>query len=142
MITSSTSSKNLEFPKPAQPVFVRLPKPGGRCPYTGLSRSTLCERNVPSEANAFKPPVPSHLVKEPSATRGVRLIHLSLILRYLGSLQAGSGGAAIRASRGPGAPLAERSCRGTTVEPAEAGEKYSTRWSNGLCHPLFSSREV
>ncbi|MDI1248104.1 MAG: hypothetical protein PSV13_04390 [Lacunisphaera sp.] len=28
MITSSTSSKNVEFPKPAQRFFARLPKPG------------------------------------------------------------------------------------------------------------------
>ena len=85
MITPNTSSSHIEFPNPARPDFIRLPKPGSRCPFTGLSRTTLCELTVPSEANDFKPPVPSHLVKGISATRGVRLIELEALIGYLRS---------------------------------------------------------
>lgn len=70
------------------PVLVRLPKPGARCPYTGLSRSTLCELTVPSKANGHTPPVPSHVVRSKAATRGIRLIPLNALLEYLGSLAA------------------------------------------------------
>jgi hypothetical protein len=70
------------------PVYVRMPKPGGRCPYTGLSRSTLCELTVPNKANGFQPPVPSHVVRGVAATRGIRLIPLNALLEYLGTLAA------------------------------------------------------
>ncbi len=70
------------------PVFIRFPKPGDRCPHTGLSRSTLCELTVPSQANNFRAPVPSHVVRGMSATRGVRLIRLDALLHYLGNLAA------------------------------------------------------
>jgi hypothetical protein len=70
------------------PVLVRLPKPGARCPYTGLSRSTLCELTVPNKANGFQPPVASHVVRGVAATRGIRLIRLDALLQYLGTLAA------------------------------------------------------
>ena len=75
-------------PATVTPSYVRLPKPGARCPHTGLSRATLCELTVPSKANGFRPPVPSHVVRGLSATRGIRLIPLSALLRYLSSLAA------------------------------------------------------
>lgn len=34
-----------------RPVYIRLPTPGQRCPYTGLSRTTLNELTVPSLSN-------------------------------------------------------------------------------------------
>lgn len=75
-------------PATVTPIFMRLPKPGARCPYTGLSRSTLCELTVPTEANGFAPPVRSHVVCGEAATRGIRLIPLNALLEYLGTLAA------------------------------------------------------
>jgi hypothetical protein len=50
-----------------QPCFVRLPKPGTLCPFTGLSRTQmylLCKSGK----------VKSHSLKRPGTCRGVRLI--------------------------------------------------------------------
>jgi len=75
-------------PAAITPIYVRLPKPGARCPYTGLSRSTMCELTVPAKANGFRPPVQSHVVCGIAATRDIRLIRLEALLQYLGSLAA------------------------------------------------------
>jgi hypothetical protein len=50
-----------------QPRFVRLPKPGTLCPFTGLSRTQiylLCKSGK----------VESHSLKQSGKSRGVRLI--------------------------------------------------------------------
>ena len=75
-------------PASVTPIYVRLPKPGARCPYTGLSRATLCELTVPSKTNGFQPPVSSHVVRADGATRGIRLIRLDALLQHIGSLAA------------------------------------------------------
>jgi hypothetical protein len=63
------------------PEFVRLPKPGSRCHWTGLSRSALCELILPSRA-----PVRSVVLKRRGAKRGIRLIHLPSLIAYLHTL--------------------------------------------------------
>lgn len=60
------------------PEFVRLPKSGTRCPWTGLSRSAICELILPARA-----PVKSVVLRRRGATRGVRLVLLSSLLRFL-----------------------------------------------------------
>jgi hypothetical protein len=67
------------------PEFIRLPKPGSRDPFTGLSRSFLYELILPSEANGFKPPVRSVHLRKRGAVRGVRLIVLDSLIKYLHS---------------------------------------------------------
>lgn len=64
---------------PVRPEWVRLPKPGTLCAWTGLSRSKLWEvlqtgkvRNV--------------CLRKQGAARGARLIHLASLLMYLDSL--------------------------------------------------------
>lgn len=88
---ASTSSL-AEFPPslPTQlPAYIRLPRAGCRCPYTGLSRTTLNELSIPSPANDFAPPVVSHVLKiRGLATRGVRLIDLNSLLNHIASLAA------------------------------------------------------
>lgn len=64
------------------PEFIRLPRPGERCPYTGLSRTTLCELI----ANGS---IESRLVRKPGRVRGIRLIVLRSLLDYLNSLPPG-----------------------------------------------------
>jgi hypothetical protein len=71
--------------KPAQPTYIRLPPPRGRCPYTGLSRSGLADICVPNKSNNFRPPVRSiFLRKGEFAKHGVRLIDFSSLMNYLG----------------------------------------------------------
>ncbi len=65
------------------PVTIRLPAAGKRCPYTGLSRSTLNNLILPCPLNGFKPPVRSVSLKRASAVRGVRLISYESLMSYL-----------------------------------------------------------
>ena len=58
--------------------FMRLPKIGGRCPHTGLSRTTLtC---ILKSGN-----VRSHTVQLPGRSRGCRVIDVQSLLDYIGS---------------------------------------------------------
>ena len=65
------------------PIYIRLPKSGTACVWTGLSRSAL---------NALilgkNPPIKSVSVRQPHAIRGTRLILLSSLLDYLAGLGA------------------------------------------------------
>ncbi|MFZ3375155.1 MAG: hypothetical protein WA183_06345 [Chthoniobacterales bacterium] len=54
------------------PPFLRLPKPKERCPYTGLSRTTLAEICVPTEANNFNPPVRAKCLKSIATKKGAK----------------------------------------------------------------------
>jgi len=73
-------------PEPVYPAFIRLPPVGDQEPHTGLSRSALDQLTRPQEANEFKPPVRSRIVKLEKSTRGVRLVDFQDLLRYLNSL--------------------------------------------------------
>ena len=66
------------------PEFIRLPKPGTLCRWTGLSRSKLNELILPSPLNSFKPPVRS--LRNRGQIMAVRLIVLDSLLGYLRSL--------------------------------------------------------
>lgn len=69
-----------------RPEWLRLPKPRGRCPFSGLSRTTQSELTVPSEKNQFRPPVHSIVIKQRGASRGIRLINYKSLMTYLASL--------------------------------------------------------
>lgn len=68
------------------PEFIRLPKPGTLCLWTGLSRSKLNELILPSPLNSFKPPVRSLSLRNRGQVKAVRLIVLDSLLGYLRSL--------------------------------------------------------
>lgn len=70
-----------------RPEFIRLPAPGKRCPYTGLSRSTLNELTIPSTANDNRPPVKSVVLRKRGALRGIRLINYDSLMTYLHGLE-------------------------------------------------------
>jgi hypothetical protein len=59
-----------------KPEWLRLPKPGTQCPWTGLSRSKLNELILPNEHNGFKPRVRSICLRNRGQIKGVRLIVL------------------------------------------------------------------
>ncbi len=69
-----------------RPEWLRLPQPGHRCPYTGLSRSTLNELTIPGLANDNRPPVKSVVLRKRGAMRGIRLISYDSLMAYLDSL--------------------------------------------------------
>jgi hypothetical protein len=65
------------------PVYVRLPKPGEKCPITGLSRAKLNELILPNKRNNFSPPVASKSLRKKGSTRGIRLVLLESLMSYL-----------------------------------------------------------
>lgn len=69
-----------------KPEWLRLPAPGARCRFTGLSRSTLNELTIPGAVNAEKPPVRSVVLRKRGALRGIRLINYDSLMQYLAEL--------------------------------------------------------
>lgn len=63
----------------ARPEWIRLPKPGTLCPWTGLSRSKTWETLQTGR-------VRNVCLRKEGAARGARLIHLASLLTYLDSL--------------------------------------------------------
>ena len=69
-----------------KPEWLRLPMPGGRCRFTGLSRSTLNELTIAGPANDGVPPVRSVVLRKRGALRGIRLISYDSLMGYLATL--------------------------------------------------------
>jgi len=68
--------------------FIRLPRSGVQCEITGLSRSALNDLVLPSEKNQFRPLVRSHSLKKDGQDKGVRLIRVKSLVKYIKSLPA------------------------------------------------------
>lgn len=68
-----------------EPITIRLPRQGSRCPWTGLSRSAMNDLVLPTAANDFKPKVKSKLLKLRENSTGIRLIIFESIKEYLAS---------------------------------------------------------
>ncbi len=79
-----STTQTIQAPKQAaanvHPEFIRLPKPGTLCPYTGLSRSKLNELILGSN-----PPVKSVCLRKRGARTGTRLISYDSLMSYLSS---------------------------------------------------------
>jgi hypothetical protein len=71
------------------PLYIRIPSSGARCPYCGLSRSTLDLLTRPQAENGYKPAVKSKLWKQSGAIAKVRLIDFASLRAYLNSLPDG-----------------------------------------------------
>jgi len=82
-LPSPVASLNAESPKPE---WLRLPPPGGRCRFTGLSRGTLNELTIAGPANDGHPPVKSVVLRKRGALRGIRLINYDSLMGYLSTL--------------------------------------------------------
>ena len=78
--------QQVEASTSVKPEFVRLPKSGTRCPYTGLSRSKLNQLVLPCKENDFKPPVESKVLRSRGTIRGTRLIVFDSLINYLRQL--------------------------------------------------------
>jgi hypothetical protein len=69
--------------KAVEPEYIRLPRPGQRDPYFGLSRSYLNELILPCKANSYRPSVKSAVLRKKGARTGVRLIHLQSLREFI-----------------------------------------------------------
>ena len=67
------------------PEFIRLPKQGCPCPWTGMSRAKLAQLLLPNEGNGFSPPVKSISLGPKAGGKGTRLVHFSSLMTYLNS---------------------------------------------------------
>ena len=67
-----------------RPEWVRLPKPGTLCPWTGLSRSKLWEVLQTGKVRNI-------CLRKEGAARGARLVCLAALLSYLDSLASEAG---------------------------------------------------
>ena len=76
-------------PDKLKPEFIRLPKGGTRCPYTGLSRSKMNQLVLPCKENDFKPAVESKVLRKRGTIRGTRLIVFDSLMGYLNGLDDG-----------------------------------------------------
>ena len=61
------------------PEFIRLPKARYRCPFTGLSRTTLVELVEHGDVKAVK-------LRKRGSIRGITLLHRESLLGYLNGL--------------------------------------------------------
>ena len=84
--TMTLPSTATPAPSAAKPEWLRLPAPGARCRFTGLSRSTLNELTIPGPANDGNPPVKSIVLRKRGAMRGIRLISYDSLMGYLAEL--------------------------------------------------------
>jgi len=73
-------------PTPVRPEYIRLPKNGQLCPWTGLGRSKINEFILPRPDRPV-PPVKSFSAIDSGKRKGVRLIVLESLLGYLGKLR-------------------------------------------------------
>ncbi len=80
-ITLLASGANTHLPE-----FIRLPKPGKRCYWTGLTRSAMNELVL-----GESPKVASMVLTREGAGRGVRLVSLSALLGHLNGLMSQQG---------------------------------------------------
>lgn len=67
----------------AEPLTIRLPRTGQRCPWTGLSRSAMNELILPCKANGFSPPVKSKVLQSQGKSRGIRLVVFASLRKHL-----------------------------------------------------------
>jgi hypothetical protein len=85
---TGTTTAQLEIPPPNAtpqhpPEFLRLPAPGQRCAWTGLSRSAINEWILPTPRNSNKPPVRSFVLRQKGAKTGIRLVDYSSLRSHI-----------------------------------------------------------
>jgi hypothetical protein len=68
--------------------FYRLPKSGNLDPIFQLSRSKWNQLILPCEANGYRPPIRSVVLRQKGAVRGVRLIVAAAAHAYFAKLVA------------------------------------------------------
>lgn len=71
-----------------KPTYIRLPRSGEHCPWSGLARSFMIELCIPGKANNRHPPVESISRVRPGCRRGVRLVVWGSLERHIRSFPA------------------------------------------------------
>lgn len=85
--TNTPTAPHLEGARPVHDqTWIRLPRPGTRCPVSGLSRSSLAELVRPCARNGYRPPVEARMLRRKGSTRGVLLVSRPALVEYLNAL--------------------------------------------------------
>lgn len=101
------------------PPFIRLPKPGERCPFTSLSRGAFYELVAPSERNRFRPAVRATYRKARRlARRGIWIVPSANLFRHLLALEADSVERFVEDSQARTVRLAEKRAEPQAGHPA------------------------
>jgi hypothetical protein len=66
-----------------RPEWIRLPQPGLRCHWTGISRSALNQLILPGPANGGRPPVVSYCLRQKGKKTGIRLISYDSLRKHI-----------------------------------------------------------
>ena len=67
---------------PIEPETIRLPK-SGHDPWFGLTRSAINSLILSTEANGYKPPVKSYVLRRRGAKTGIRLVDYASLRAYI-----------------------------------------------------------
>ena len=86
--SDTRTTKPIEVPPPNvtqmhPPEFLRLPAPGQKCAWTGLSRSAINELILATPRNGFKPPVKSFCLRQKGAKTGIRIVSYSSLRSHI-----------------------------------------------------------
>jgi hypothetical protein len=73
------------YPTEITPIYIRLPRSGKLCPYSGLTRSYMNYLTIPNKTNNFTPLVVSRIIKIPPSRRAVKLIDYASLMGFLRS---------------------------------------------------------
>lgn len=75
----------LSFPTDAipKPDYITMPARGKRCAYTGLPPSTLADYIAQSQQRGKGPAIKTRHLRQPGATKGIRLIHYASLMAWL-----------------------------------------------------------
>lgn len=80
----ANGSKSAPVKATGQPIYIRLPKPLNLCQWTGLSRGAINALVLPTESNAWRPPVQSRVLRRrKGAKSGIRLVVLTSLLKFI-----------------------------------------------------------
>lgn len=80
----------LSLTAPVTPIFIRLPRAGEACAWTGLSRSAMNALVLPSATNNWRAPVASRVLRGRGKLKGVRLILFESLIDHLRACPDGS----------------------------------------------------
>ena len=83
LTTEQIAATSARIANQRDPEFIRLPKTGTLCPYTGLTRSKMNELVLPCPQNDHKPPVKSVCLRQRGAVKGVRLVSFDSLITFI-----------------------------------------------------------
>lgn len=67
------------------PEYIPIPRPGTKCPHSGLSRSGIYNLISATKANGYRALVLSTVVRLPGKKRGRRMVVRQSLMQYLAS---------------------------------------------------------